>query len=245
MSSPESGDSRYFERQPFTLVDVAEVPSSTKPHVLYFFPMNSSPMRVAVGLLVLAATAGTACKGGGSSDSGEGGPTALDGSVADDPPAATSQVIFEGRLEAGTDDDCDEAGPLFAIGSFTPATPIRDGEVIDGNTLRVTCAVASDGAGAFDVDGAIFLAGAAGGRFRVVGKMGPSGEQSGIDGSFSRGEGGTTYEQQDGCVVRYASAIQGVGPGRVWGEITCPSATSAGSSCQAIAQFRFENCASQ
>ncbi|MBX3199157.1 MAG: hypothetical protein KF894_13570 [Labilithrix sp.] len=201
---------------------------------------------IAVGLSVLGANAVTACTGG-ASDRASGDVTASpDGAAGDaaaaiDDPSPVPQVLFEGRLEADADDACDEAGPLFTIGGFTSESPIRDGEVLGGSSLRVTCAIKSDGAGAFDVEGWIFLAGAAGGQFRISGKLAASGEQSGIDGGFSRAEG-ESYEQQDGCVVHYPSAFQGVAPGRVWGEIRCPSATRAGASCRAIAQFRFENC---
>ena len=53
------------------------------------------------------------------------------------------------------------------------------------------------------------------------------------------------YEQTDhACTVRYTTSFQGVAPGRVWGEITCPKAENAGAqtSCAATAKFRLENC---
>jgi hypothetical protein len=47
-----------------------------------------------------------------------------------------------------------------------------------------------------------------------------------------------------GCSLVYTTNYQGVAAGRVWGEITCPKVTNSGAgvACQAVAQFRFENC---
>ena len=44
--------------------------------------------------------------------------------------------------------------------------------------------------------------------------------------------------------MTYVTEFQGVAAGRVWGQLDCPNANrqDTGASCQALAQFRFENC---
>ncbi|MBX3201246.1 MAG: hypothetical protein KF894_24125 [Labilithrix sp.] len=165
---------------------------------------------------------------------------------------ATPQVIFEGRLERGTGNDCKDVGGLFEIGAFGVAAldqssaPIKDGEPFDQGSVAVTCSVTSAGADEFNVVGSVALSGATGGFFRIDGKFKTTGEQAGVHAIFSSRKSGNTYEQLDrACIVRYATPVQGVAAGRVWGEITCPKVENSGAqtSCAAIAQFRFENCA--
>ncbi|MBX3205920.1 MAG: hypothetical protein KF764_12675 [Labilithrix sp.] len=171
----------------------------------------------------------------------------------DDDEKATPQIIFDGRLERGTGNDCKDVGGLFEIGSFgnqaleekQASRPIKDGEAFDQGTVSVSCSVTSAGGDEFNVVGSVGLSGATGGLFRIDGKFKATGEQTGIHAIFSSRKSANTYEQLDrACIVRYTTAFQGVAAGRVWGEITCPKAenTGAQTSCAAIAQFRFENC---
>jgi hypothetical protein len=61
------------------------------------------------------------------------------------------------------------------------------------------------------------------------------------------------FTQANGqCRVLYTASTEGVLRGRVWAEVTCPAATKdpiaggAGSgTCVTIAQFRFEDCATE
>ena len=167
---------------------------------------------------------------------------------------ATPQVIFESRLELGSGNNCNDVGQLFVVGDFgnqavepkIPSKSIKDGESYDQGTVSVSCSVTSAGADEFDVAGSVALSGATGGLFRIDGKFKTTGEQGNIHAIFSSKKSANTYEQTDRtCIVRYTSAVMGVAAGRVWGEITCPHAENAGAqtSCEAIAQFRFENCA--
>jgi hypothetical protein len=171
----------------------------------------------------------------------------------EDDEKATPQIIFDGRLERGSGTDCKDTGQLFTIGDFgnqatepkVPSRAIKDGEDFDQGTVSVSCSVTSAGADEFNVSATVALSGATGGLFTLNGKFKATGEQTGISAIFSSRKSSNTYQQNDGaCVVRYTTQFQGVASGRVWGEITCPKAENAGAqtSCEAVAQFRFENC---
>lgn len=166
---------------------------------------------------------------------------------------ATPQVIFDGRLERGTGNNCADVGHLFTVGDFgnqardpkVPAAPVKDGEAHDQGVVSVSCSVTAASADEFDVAGSVVLSGATGGLFRIDGKFKATGEQTGIHAIFSSRRSGNSYEQRDRqCTVRYTTAFQGVAAGRVWGEIECPKVENPGAQteCEAIAQFRFENC---
>lgn len=167
---------------------------------------------------------------------------------------ATPQVIFSSSLSRGAGTDCQDSGPLFAIGSFgepalkETAQPKKDGEAFDQGVVSVSCSVTSAGADAFNVQASVDLSGATGGLFRIDGKftaVAPPDGITGIHAIFTSRRTTNTYEQTDStCVVRYTTQYQGIASGRVWGEVICPTASNAGAqrSCTATAQFRFENC---
>jgi len=170
----------------------------------------------------------------------------------DEEEKATPQIIFESRLAQAPGTNCKDSGELFRVGEFgnsalqQPPKPIKDGEAYEQGSVSVSCSVTPAGPDAFNVAGTVALSGATGGLFRVDGTFKPTGEQTGIHAIFSSRRSTNTYEQTDrACIVRYTTGFQGVAAGRVWGEITCPNAEnpSAQTSCQATAQFRFENCA--
>ena len=171
----------------------------------------------------------------------------------EDEEKATPQIIFDGRLELGTGNVCKDTGALFTIGDFgnqaldpkVPSKSVKDGEGFDQGTVSVSCSVTPAGTDEFNVAGSVALSGATGGLFRIDGKFKTTGEQTGIHVIVSNRKTANTYEQKDrGCIVRYTTPFQGVAAGRVWGEVTCPKAEneSAQTACEAIAQFRFENC---
>jgi hypothetical protein len=211
--------------------------------------MNAARVLTA-SLLVFVPIVGVACDGGGSSplSADPDASTSVDGSQAPVP-----QAIFEGRLERGATNDCTDTGPLFTLGDFgnqaqSPSTAIKDGESFAQATVAVSCSVTPVGSAEFDVTASVALSGATGGFFQIAGKFTASGEQTGINATFSSRRSGNTYDQTDGaCIVRYTTGLQGVAAGRVWGEITCPTATtpSTETACEAVAQFRFENCAQE
>lgn len=181
-------------------------------------------------------------------------PLAILAAGCEDEEKATPQIIFDGRIERGTDNDCQDVGPLFTIGDFgnqnvdpkKPSQAIKDGEPFDQGRVSVSCSVTPAGADEFNVAASVDLSGATGGFFRIDGKFKTTGEQTNIHAIFASRRTTNTYDQADrGCIVRYTTPFQGVAAGRVWGEITCPRAENvkAQKQCEGIAQFRFENCA--
>src|SRR5690606_27825039 len=79
---------------------------------------------------------------------------------------ATSQVIFDGRLERGSGMNCQDVGPLFTVGDFglpsedIPAKPIPDGEPYEQGTVSVSCSVAPSGTDEFRVKASVVMSGA-------------------------------------------------------------------------------------
>jgi hypothetical protein len=171
---------------------------------------------------------------------------------------ATPQAIFDGRLELSPSDlgdlkNCGESGGLFTIGEFgnpaleIPSKPVKDGDSTQQGGAGVGCSVKPAGEGEFEVSGFLNLTGATGGAFNLRNsRVKTDGATSGVSATFSkRGGAGIAYNQTDGgCSIRFTTNFQGVAAGRIWGEITCPKVTNdgAGVACQAVAQFRFENC---
>lgn len=178
---------------------------------------------------------------------------------------ATPQAVFDGRLELSPAQDlgelknCGEAGGLFTIGEFgnpafdppIPTKPVKDGDSTQQGGAGVGCSVKPAGEGQFAISGFLNLTGATGGTFNIRNSTVSTNCTAdapckGISATFSkRSGGGLVYNQTDGgCQLVYLTNYQGVAAGRVWGEITCPKVTNetAGVACQAVAQFRFENC---
>ncbi len=171
----------------------------------------------------------------------------------EDEEKSTPQIIFDGRIENGTGNDCQDEGPLFKVGDpgnqnsdpKVPSKAVKDGQSWAQGVVSVSCSVTPAGADEFDVAGSVDLSGATGGFFRVDGKFKTSGEQTGIHAKFASRRTTNQYEQLDRqCTVTYPQ-FGGVAAGRVWGEITCPKAENPGAqkACEGIAEFRFENCA--
>lgn len=178
--------------------------------------------------------------------------TVLAASGCSDPEPATSRVTLETELRVGGNGTtaCPMTGPLFTIGEFgnpgltppEPVKPVENGGADQQGTATVVCSVVANGAGGFDVRASAQLSGATGGLFRIEGNFKAEGAQSGIRVTISKQPFGV-FEASD-CTVTYATEFQGVAAGRVWGQLDCPSANrqDTGASCQALAQFRFENC---
>jgi len=223
--------------------------------------MKSIPARGLFLLSVVLAVGSAACTGGadpaGGSSSGssttDAGTSSADASGADSP-RATPQAIVDGIIESGTGNDCPSAGELFDVGDFgdpsgtppVPAKPIKDGESFAEGIVNVTCSVVrSAAASEHQVNASVTLSGANGGHMEIAGTFASMGDQANIRMTASRGVDGTTYEDSS-CTARYTTPFQGVAPGRVWAEITCPNATSNGQgSCELLVQLRLENCASE
>jgi hypothetical protein len=171
----------------------------------------------------------------------------------EDEEKAIPQAIFEGRLERGLGNDCQDTGELFRVGQWgnpaaeppQPSRPVKDGEAWQQGVVSVRCAVKPVGPDEFDVAASLDLSGATGGFFRIDGRFKTTGEQTNIHAMFASRFTTNAYDQADrGCIVRYETQFQGVAAGRVWGVVVCPRAENAVAQkqCEAHAEFRFENC---
>lgn len=170
-----------------------------------------------------------------------------------DPEPATPRVTLETELRVGSNSSktCPNTGPLFTIGDFgnpvaepkVDPKPIEDGQSDQQGRASVVCSVVASGNGAFQVRASAQLTGATGGLFKIEGTFRPEGEQTGIKVTLSKQPFGV-FDASD-CKVTYVGPFQGVAAGRVWGQLDCPTAerSDTGAVCQALAQFKLENCA--
>ena len=130
-----------------------------------------------------------------------------------------------------------KSGPWLDIGSSMRS--IIDGETEAGAIVGVRCRVTPNGGG-FLVEATASVAGT--GAFQVAGLFTPDGAGK-VLGSFQRADTGK-FDQPD-CTVTYPGGVEsGAAPGRVYANLTCPSAKSAqdGRSCAGTATLRFEDC---
>ena len=121
-------------------------------------------------------------------------------------------------------------------------SPVPSGSNLGGATVNVDCRVTPSGDG-FDVDITTSKTGEdTGGSLSISGHFTSSGVQSKITGTFGQQIKGT-FTAAD-CTVTYENQYMGVAAGRVWGVLDCPDANYASQmrTCDAQAEFRFENC---
>lgn len=171
--------------------------------------------------------------------------------------AITADLRQQGSTPAGFD-SCPTfgtGGSWMRIGEFRGPTKDETSVVVDGAdqngaNVSIECSVAPGGKG-FMVDLTAELAGAEGGSVRIQGDFSTSGEQTGVNAVFQRGDFGQ-FSASD-CTVTYyntetedesKASFRGVAAGRVWGFLRCGATVNASSkkACFATAQFRFENC---
>jgi hypothetical protein len=146
------------------------------------------------------------------------------------------------------------------IGTPTAPKPttVADRATQGGALVFVTCTV-SPFAGGFHVQASATVQGLTGGRLTIAGDVDTSGGQ-GLSGSFDNVSDGT-FSSAGGCTVSYTGldpppVMPAVAAGRIWGHISCPfatksdqlvdnpdgSATKIPRTCDAEADFLFENC---
>jgi hypothetical protein len=173
-------------------------------------------------------------------------------SGCDDDTKATPQAIFDNAFLQGNNSTCKDVGPLFKVGDFgnpnaeppVPSSAVKRGDAYGQGSADIDCVVSPAGTDEFNVAGTIALSGATGGLFKIDGKLKTQGDQNtNIHAIFSSKKSGNTYDDRT-CTVTYEASYRGIAPGRVWGIITCPTATNsqAQTVCEATAEFRFENC---
>jgi hypothetical protein len=147
--------------------------------------------------------------------------------------------------------------PVIDIGSTT--TSVQSGDSQNGDPVQVTCSVTPGANMSFDINLTAQLRGQ--GSFYAKGNVtnDHSAPQPGITASFNlMGQGFTENAggagdgaADPGCSIDFTGdAINqgdpnmGVFPGRIWGNIVCPSAalSDGTKACEGDAQFKFENC---
>jgi hypothetical protein len=170
--------------------------------------------------------------------------------------AAKPRTIMMARFDTPDVTDCSVAGSSLMRGAFgdKPA-PLTDGTGDASGVNHVACRVADLGNDRFSVDGTIRSDDRV--LFAIRGTFPKTSDAKGflVDSvtvsNGATGPGFAAFTQANGqCRVLYAASTEGVVRGRVWAEVTCPAATrdpvagGAGSgTCVTIAQFRFEDCA--
>ncbi|MEO6420726.1 MAG: hypothetical protein ABIP39_15040 [Polyangiaceae bacterium] len=133
--------------------------------------------------------------------------------------------------------------PWVVIGDNTH--PVSDGDQQGGSGVSVTCSVTPSGDG-FTVaasasltgQGSVVISGHVVGMANVTPQ-----QQTNITAVFSKGDTGSFRDTA--CTIDFSSNVNmGFAPGRIWGQLTCPTATydSQGRTCLGSAEFRFENC---
>lgn len=164
---------------------------------------------------------------------------------------APPQAILSGAFQQAPDNSCSLNGQTIGLGIFpdggTNPTPVKSGEGSPLGPVKITCSVHSSGIRTYTVDATI-MAGA-NTIFELHGPFTeyvPDGGIPKIDMTLANNASpNVTYAQTNGgCLASYQTTSEGVTGGRVWGQITCPAATSsnAAGTCQTTAEFRFENC---
>jgi hypothetical protein len=169
---------------------------------------------------------------------------------------AKPRTIMMARFDTPDVTDCSVAGASLARGAFgdKPA-PVTDGTRDAAGVNHVACHVVDLGHDQFSVEGTVQSDDRV--LFAIRGKFPKTTDAKGflVDTvTLSNGATGpdfAAFTQANGqCRVLYNASTEGVVRGRVWAEVTCPAATKdpvaggAGSgTCVTIAQFRFEDCA--
>jgi hypothetical protein len=172
--------------------------------------------------------------------------------------SAKARTIMTARFDTPDVTDCSVAGASLVRGAFgDKPVPLTDGTRDASGVNHVACRVVDLGHDQFAVDGNVRSDDRV--LFAIRGTFPKMTDAKGflVDSvTLSNGATGpdfAAFTQANGqCRVLYTASTEGVLRGRVWAEVTCPAATKdpiaggAGSgTCVTIAQFRFEDCATE
>jgi hypothetical protein len=194
-----------------------------------------------------------------SSDSGlyDGRPSGADVYITATLGAGTSQGNGAAACEYSTQQQ------FVIIGTPTAPKPttVADRATQGGAPVHVTCSV-SPFAGGFHVQASATVEGLNGGTLTIIGDVDASGG-TGLSANFNNASNGmfSALASGGGCTVSYTGldpppTMPAVAAGRIWGHISCPfatksdqlvdnpdgSATKIPRTCDAEADFLFENC---
>ena len=182
------------------------------------------------------------------------------------PPAARAYVtatVQPGTQSSNGSDLCGFGQQMSFVIIGTPTAPLPT-TVTDGNTqagalVHVTCSVRASGDG-FDIQASANVEGLNGGTFTLTGHVNAMGGM-GLAASFNNANNGTFSQSEGasgGCTVSYTGdpppQNPAVAAGRIWGHVDCEAASrsdeltqlpdggSVPRTCQAVADFLFEDC---
>ena len=173
---------------------------------------------------------------------------ALVGIACSDSTSAVPRAGITANVQTGADPSnatCNLRPELWVgVGDPTQSSLLAtDGDTVStyGLPVSITCTVRPDGDGFF-VEASAQLQSTR--SFTVSGHFTASGAQTGLTGSWFRGDTGTLSATDcTGSIAATGSAA--IIPGAVWASISCPHAAfqgDTGRTCEATATFRFENC---
>ena len=173
----------------------------------------------------------------------------VSGACSSTPP--TARAFVDASLASGNAGQCNvaDAAHFLVIGNNTVASnPVRINDGANqGGQVHISCTVRPTGA-SFAIALSAELSTpviSSGGSFTITGTVDAQGGQN-IAATFNYAR--NTYTATDCTIVYDVQPANGpIAPGRIWGHLDCPNAQLSGSgtpvSCDASAEFVFENCA--
>jgi hypothetical protein len=146
-----------------------------------------------------------------------------------------------------------QIGNEVSTGSSLPETS-PDGTVVGGHPINLQCTVS--GSGSYSLT--LYANDNDNGTTTINGQGVTSQGSTSISGTFVTALTGTVYDGS-GCTLTFtfpgktnmlpAGAVA-IGPGQIWGHVSCPAATAEGqaqgsgaATCDVESDFLFENCA--
>lgn len=159
-------------------------------------------------------------------------------------PSAKARAIV--RMNGGAAADCATV-PSMTVGDFgdattgSPPVPVEDGATQGGKAVAITCRVAPNATGGFDIAGSVAIAGDASLTLRA--SLDATGKGAG--GNFALKK--TTAWSSTSCTLdTTVRPGAGAAAGRVWAQLTCGGSKSdTGGTCDIFGEVRFENCTQQ
>jgi hypothetical protein len=168
--------------------------------------------------------------------------------------APVAEVAISTQISLGNNSSttCGVGGGVtWAIGSFgDPIVTAQNGGTFSSIPVTASCDVSQNGSN-YDVkasvnygeEGSLTISGT------IVGAQGSASTwptEQNITATFGGGSQSGFIEtlSESNCTISFSSdANMGIAPTRIWGSLSCPTASSSdGTTCAGTAEFLFENC---
>jgi hypothetical protein len=167
-------------------------------------------------------------------------------------PVAEVAISTQINLGSNSATTCAVGGGVnWAIGSFgDPIVTAEAGGTYQNIPVTASCDVSQNGSNysvnasvKYGQEGSLTLSGTIVGQSGTANTWSP---QQNITASFGGGSQTGFIEtlSESNCTISFASdSNMGIAPTRIWGTVTCPTASSSdGTTCEGTAEFLFENC---